>query len=56
VSGTFTLALSEEGTLFSWGSGVNGHLGLGDENSRIQPERVQFDFKDEKKKLKKLKK
>jgi alpha-tubulin suppressor-like RCC1 family protein len=50
------LALSEEGNLYSWGSGINGHLGLGDETSRIQPEQVLFNFKDEFKRIKKLKK
>jgi alpha-tubulin suppressor-like RCC1 family protein len=56
VSGSFTLALSEEGTLYSWGLGLNGRLGLGDEGTRLQPERVPFDFRDEEKRLKKLKK
>ena len=38
------MALSEEGALYSWGHGVNGHLGHGDEISRIQPERISFNF------------
>jgi hypothetical protein len=28
---TYTLALSEDGTVYSWGRGHNGHLGNGDE-------------------------
>jgi len=50
------LAITEDGLLFSWGSGINGHLGLGDENSRIQPEQVIIDLKDEEKRIRKLKK
>jgi hypothetical protein len=41
--------------VFSWGNGMNGHLGHGDENSRIQPHEVFIDFKEEEKKIKKLK-
>lgn len=34
---------------------MNGHLGSGNENSRIQPEKVSIDLKEEEKKIKKLK-
>lgn len=40
VSNSFSLALSEDGRVFSWGLGINGHLGLGDENTRIEPEEI----------------
>lgn len=55
VSNTFSLALSEDGRIFSWGSGLNGHLGQSDEISKIQPEEIKISFKDEEKKIKKLK-
>ncbi|CDW89302.1 isoform c [Stylonychia lemnae] len=55
VANTYSLAITEDGLLFSWGSGINGHLGLGDENSRIQPEQINIDLKDEEKKIRKLK-
>lgn len=36
VANSYSLSLSEEdGHLYSWGLGNNGHLGLGDEISRI---------------------
>ena len=35
-----TLALSEEGKVFSWGLGAGGRLGLGDFHSRIEPYEV----------------
>ena len=56
VSNSFTLALSEEGRVYSWGNGMNGHLGGGDERSRISPSEVLVDLKDEVKKIRKLKK
>lgn len=56
MANTFTLALSEDGRLYSWGLGLNGHLGLGDENSRISPELINIDLKEEEKRVKNLKK
>lgn len=56
ISDTFSLTLSEEGKVYSWGLGMNGHLGHGDENSRIIPQEIEFDFKSEEKFLKNLKK
>jgi hypothetical protein len=50
------MALTEDGALYSWGLGLNGHLGQGDENSNIIPELVSFYFTDEEKNLKKIKK
>jgi len=35
-----TLALSEDGKVFSWGLGAGGRLGLGDFHSRIEPYEV----------------
>jgi len=56
VANSFSLALSEEGRLYSWGVGMNGHLGSGDTSTRIIPNEVAIDFKEEVKKLKGLKK
>jgi len=56
VTNSYTLALSEDGRVFTWGNGMNGHLGAGDENSRISPSEVLLDLKDEIKKISKLKK
>ena len=30
IAETYSLALTEDGDVFSWGSGLNGHLGHGD--------------------------
>ncbi len=35
IANSYSLALSENGEVYSWGLGINGHLGHGDENSRI---------------------
>ena len=48
--------MSEDGRLYSWGLGLNGHLGLGDEMSRISPEQIDIDLKEEEKRIKNLKK
>ena len=54
-SDSYSLALSETGDVYSWGRGHLGHLGTGDEQSRVEPYKIVFDFKDEKKKIKKVK-
>ena len=47
-SKTFSLALSEDGKVYSWGSGSQGHLGGGSDTFRVYPEEVKFkQFKDE---------
>lgn len=51
TSTSFNLALSEDGQLYSWGSGRNGHLGHGDLDTQIRPKKIRFDFKDENKKI-----
>ena len=56
VANTFSMALSEDGSVYSWGLGMNGHLGLGDEMARIEPETVIFDLREEDKRIKKLRK
>lgn len=50
---SYTVALSEKGEVFTWGRGSMGHLGNGSETSEVTPFRVQFDFKEELKKIKK---
>jgi len=35
--GAHTLALSQQGAVYSWGRGSNGRLGHGDETSRLVP-------------------
>jgi alpha-tubulin suppressor-like RCC1 family protein len=47
TSKTFTLALSEDGSVFSWGRGHMGHLGHGNEQSLTTPQQIKFDFRDE---------
>ena len=55
-SQTFSLALSEDGEVYSWGRGSQGHLGSGSDVSRVYPEKVKFkQFKDEQKKINKAK-
>lgn len=53
---TFALALSEDGKVYSWGRGVFGRLGNGDEQSQTLPTEVKFDFRDEHKKINRVKK
>ena len=36
------LALASDGTVFAWGNGEMGKLGLGDEEDRFSPERIHF--------------
>ena len=38
----FTIALTEEGELYSWGWGDKGKLGLGDLDAREKPEKIRF--------------
>lgn len=54
LADTFSLALSEEGQVFSWGQGHNGHLGHSSSEAVVEPKLVKFDFKDEDKKIKRL--
>ena len=35
-----TAAVTEDGTLYGWGWGRYGNLGLGDRNDRLVPEKV----------------
>lgn len=55
IADLFSLALSEDGKVYSWGSGLNGHLGHGDQGTQIKPKAIKFDFKDENKKIKQIK-
>ena len=56
ISDSFTLALSEEGQVYSWGLGTNGHLGHSqDSSTKITPQIIKFDFKEEDKKIKQIK-
>ena len=54
TSDTFTLSLSEDGKVYSWGTGTNGHLGHNNTETLIRPKAIKFDFKDENKKIKAL--
>lgn len=38
-----TAAVTEDGTLYGWGWGRYGNLGLGDRNDRLVPEKVSLD-------------
>ena len=53
---TFALALSEDGKVYSWGRGVFGRLGNGSEQSQTIPTEVRFDFRDEHKKISRVRK
>lgn len=37
-----TAAVTEDGTLYGWGWGRYGNLGLGDRNDRLVPEKVSL--------------
>lgn len=52
---SFCLALTEDGRLYSWGQGLNGHLGHGDTVTQIEPKQLKLDLKDENKKINELK-
>lgn len=42
-----TAAITEDGSLYGWGWGRYGNLGLGDRNDRLVPEKVStFDVKN----------
>lgn len=42
---SFSLALTERGSVYSWGIGLNGSLGLGDAVlSTAEPTKIQFYF------------
>lgn len=42
-----TAAITEDGSLYGWGWGRYGNLGLGDRNDRVVPEKVStVDFKN----------
>ena len=49
---SYTIALSEQGEVFTWGRGIMGHLGNASETSQVVPSRIKFNFKDEQKKIK----
>jgi alpha-tubulin suppressor-like RCC1 family protein len=56
-SDSFSLALAEDGlNVYSWGRGIMGHLGNGSEITRVTPQKVNFNFTDEQKKINKVKK
>jgi len=46
------LALSEDGKVYSWGLGFNGHLGHNSLSTVVMPKLIKIDFKDENKKIK----
>ena len=48
---SYTVALTEQGELFTWGRGTNGHLGNSSEKSEIVPFAVRFNFKEEERKI-----
>ena len=55
-SRTFSLALSEDGKVYSWGCGSQGRLGNGSGTSRVYPEEIKFkQFKEEQRKINKAK-
>ena len=55
-SDSFSLALTEDGSnVYSWGRGIMGHLGNGSENTHVTPQKINFNFTDEQKKIKKVK-
>jgi alpha-tubulin suppressor-like RCC1 family protein len=43
ASGAGIIALANDGTLWSWGSGSNGNSGLGDQNNRSVPTQIGTD-------------
>jgi alpha-tubulin suppressor-like RCC1 family protein len=49
---SYTVALTEQGELYTWGRGTNGHLGNSSEKSEIVPFAVRFDFREEERKIK----
>jgi alpha-tubulin suppressor-like RCC1 family protein len=55
-SKSYTLALSEDGKVYAWGRGTHGHLGNGSEQSQTDPGLIKFDFRDEQKKIRQIKK
>ncbi|WP_405683668.1 RCC1 domain-containing protein [Streptomyces sp. NBC_00057] len=38
---TFSAALRQDGTVWTWGAGANGRLGTGDNNDRNTPQKVE---------------
>ena len=54
VSDSFSLCLSEDGNVYSWGKGLNGHLGHNNSETQINPKKIKFDFKEENKKIKQI--
>ena len=49
---SFSLALSEDGKVYSWGRGSMGRLGHGDEKSLQTPHEINFDFRKDEKMIK----
>ena len=41
-SKNYSLALSEDGEVYSWGRGSLGQLGSGSDVSRVYPEKIKF--------------
>lgn len=57
VANDYSICLSEEGEIYTWGVNLYGHLGSGEESTtKIIPTKININFKSEEKKLQKLKK
>ncbi len=44
IEGFHCLATTNDGSVFAWGCGLHGRLGLGDNNHRYQPTEIPRDF------------
>ncbi|KAL1202220.1 Ultraviolet-B receptor UVR8 [Cardamine amara subsp. amara] len=42
-----TIALTGDGCVYSWGRGIFGRLGTGNESDELVPVRVEFEFPDQ---------
>jgi alpha-tubulin suppressor-like RCC1 family protein len=52
---SYTLALTEQGQVYTWGMGTQGHLGNGSEQTEAIPHLVEFDFEQELSKISRTK-
>jgi len=55
VSDNFSLALTEDNKVFSWGFGQNGRLGHSDSLTCIDPKEVRIDLREEDKRIRQMK-
>jgi alpha-tubulin suppressor-like RCC1 family protein len=57
IGSSFSLGLSEDGKVYSWGIDRHGHLGSSEDSkaTRIHPTQINFNLLNEEKKVKKLK-